>query len=48
MPVILAPDISPAWLGEEPADEARLKSLLARISQTGSVHRDPESEKIEL
>jgi hypothetical protein len=29
MPVILAPGTWPAWLGEEPADEAQLKSLLA-------------------
>jgi putative SOS response-associated peptidase YedK len=27
MPVILAPDTWPAWLGEEPADEQRLKPL---------------------
>jgi hypothetical protein len=29
MPVVLAPEAWPAWLGEEPADEAQLKSLLA-------------------
>jgi len=29
MPVILKPDAWPAWLGEEPADEPQLKSLLA-------------------
>jgi putative SOS response-associated peptidase YedK len=29
MPVILAPEAWPAWLGEEPADEPQLKSLLA-------------------
>jgi putative SOS response-associated peptidase YedK len=29
MPVILAPEAWPAWHGEEPADEPRLKSLLA-------------------
>jgi len=29
MPAILAPEAWPAWLGEEPADEAQLKSLLA-------------------
>ena len=29
MPVILAPETWPAWLGEEPVDEKRLKSLLA-------------------
>src|SRR6202011_5318145 len=28
MPVILKPDAWPAWLGEEPADEPQLKSLL--------------------
>ena len=29
MPVILAPETWPAWLGEVPADAAQLKSLLA-------------------
>ena len=29
MPVILAPKVWPAWLGEEPADEAQLKSYLS-------------------
>jgi putative SOS response-associated peptidase YedK len=29
MPVILGPETWPAWLGEEPADAARLKALLA-------------------
>ena len=29
MPVILAPEAWPAWLGEEPAGEAQLKSFLA-------------------
>jgi putative SOS response-associated peptidase YedK len=29
MPAILAPEAWPEWLGEEPAEEARLKSLLA-------------------
>jgi len=29
MPVILAPKVWPAWLGEEPADETHLKSFLA-------------------
>jgi putative SOS response-associated peptidase YedK len=28
MPVILKPESWPEWLGEEPADETRLKSLL--------------------
>ena len=30
-PVVLAPEARPAWLGEEPADEAHLKSLLASV-----------------
>src|ERR1700745_955324 len=29
MPAILAPEAWPEWLGEEPAEEPRLKSLLA-------------------
>ena len=29
MPVVLGPDVWPEWLGEEPADPARLKALLA-------------------
>ena len=29
MPVILAPQVWPAWLGEEPAHEAQLKSYLS-------------------
>ena len=29
MPVVLKPEAWPEWLGEEPADETRLKSLLA-------------------
>jgi putative SOS response-associated peptidase YedK len=29
MPVILKPEAWPAWLGEEPADVAELKSFLA-------------------
>jgi putative SOS response-associated peptidase YedK len=29
MPVVLNPEAWPMWLGEEPADEMRLKSLLA-------------------
>ena len=29
MPVVLAPETWPAWLGEETADEAQLKALLA-------------------
>ena len=29
MPVVLAPEAWPAWLGEEPANEVHLKALLA-------------------
>jgi putative SOS response-associated peptidase YedK len=29
MPAIIAPEAWPAWLGEEPTDEAQLKALLA-------------------
>jgi putative SOS response-associated peptidase YedK len=29
MPVVLRPDVWPEWLGEDPADPARLKILLA-------------------
>jgi putative SOS response-associated peptidase YedK len=29
MPVILAPEAWPAWLGEKPAHEAHLKALLS-------------------
>jgi len=29
MPVVLKPEAWPAWLGEEPADPAQLKALLA-------------------
>jgi putative SOS response-associated peptidase YedK len=29
MPVLLAPEIWPVWLGEEPADSRQLKALLA-------------------
>src|SRR5205085_4283604 len=34
-PVVLAPEAWPAWLGEEPADEAHLKSLLAPYPSDG-------------
>jgi putative SOS response-associated peptidase YedK len=37
MPVILAPEAWPAWLGEEPADEAQLKSLLAPYPSDGMI-----------
>ena len=35
MPVVLAPEAWPAWLGEEPADEAHLKALLAPYPADG-------------
>jgi putative SOS response-associated peptidase YedK len=37
MPVVLKPEAWPEWLGEEPADEARLKSLLAPYPSDGMV-----------
>jgi putative SOS response-associated peptidase YedK len=37
MPVVLAPEAWPAWLGEEPADEAQLKALLAPYPADGMV-----------
>ena len=37
MPVILAPGTWPAWLSEEPADEAQLKSLLAPYPSGGMI-----------
>ena len=37
MPVVLKPEAWPQWLGEEPADEARLKSLLAPYPSDGMV-----------
>jgi putative SOS response-associated peptidase YedK len=37
MPVMLAPEHWPAWLGEEPADEAQLKSLLVPYPSDGMV-----------
>ena len=37
MPAILAPEAWPQWLGEEPADEAQLKSLLASYPSDGMV-----------
>jgi putative SOS response-associated peptidase YedK len=37
MPVVLAPEAWPEWLGEEPADEAQLKSLLAPYPSDGMV-----------
>ena len=37
MPVVLAPEAWPAWLGEEPADEAQLKALLAPYPSVGMI-----------
>jgi putative SOS response-associated peptidase YedK len=37
MPVVLAPGAWPAWLGEEPADEALLKSLLVPYPSDGMI-----------
>ena len=37
MPVVLAPETWPAWLGEEPADEGRLKALLAPYPSDGMI-----------
>jgi putative SOS response-associated peptidase YedK len=37
MPVVLGPEAWPAWLGEQPADEAQLKSLLAPYPSEGMV-----------
>jgi putative SOS response-associated peptidase YedK len=37
MPAVLAPEAWPQWLGEEPADEAHLKALLAPYPSEGMV-----------
>jgi putative SOS response-associated peptidase YedK len=37
MPVVLAPEAWPQWLGEEPADQTQLKSLLASYPSDGMV-----------
>ena len=37
MPAVLAPEAWPAWLGEEPAVEAQLKSLLVPYPSGGMV-----------
>jgi putative SOS response-associated peptidase YedK len=37
MPVVLSPEAWPAWLGEEPTDEAHLKSLLAPYPSDGMI-----------
>lgn len=45
MPVVLAPEAWPQWLGEEPADEAQLKSLLVPYPSDGMVCW-PVSERV--
>jgi SOS response associated peptidase (SRAP) len=45
MPAVLAPEAWPQWLGEEPADEAQLKSLLVPYSSEGMVCR-PVSPRV--
>jgi putative SOS response-associated peptidase YedK len=37
MPAVLAPEAWPAWLGEEPADEAQLKALPAPYPSEGMI-----------
>jgi putative SOS response-associated peptidase YedK len=37
MPVVLAPEAWPAWLGEEAADQAQLKSLLVPYPSDGMI-----------
>jgi putative SOS response-associated peptidase YedK len=37
MPVVLKPEMWPAWLGEEPADPAQLKALLAPYPSDGMI-----------
>jgi putative SOS response-associated peptidase YedK len=37
MPVVLAPEAWPAWLGEQPAEEAQLKSLLVPYPSEGMI-----------
>ena len=37
MPVVLAPEGWPTWLGEEPADDAQLKALLAPYPSEGMI-----------
>ena len=44
MPVILSPEVGPSWLGEEPADEAQLKSLVPYSS--GGMVCWPVSQRI--
>ena len=45
MPVVLAPEAWPAWLGEEPGDERHLKSLLVPYPSDGMVCR-PISQRV--
>jgi len=45
MPVVLAPEAWPAWLGEEPADEAHLTALLAPYPSDGMT-RWPVSARV--
>jgi putative SOS response-associated peptidase YedK len=45
MPVVLAPEAWPQWLGEEPADEAQLKSLLVPYPSGGMIAR-PVSKRV--
>jgi len=37
MRVVLAPETWPTWLGEEPADEPQLKSLLVPYPSQGMI-----------
>jgi putative SOS response-associated peptidase YedK len=37
MPVVLAPETRPTWLGEEPADETQMKSLLVPYPSEGVI-----------
>jgi putative SOS response-associated peptidase YedK len=37
MPVVLAPEAWPEWLGEKPVDEAHLKALLAPYPSDGMI-----------
>jgi putative SOS response-associated peptidase YedK len=37
MPLVLAPEAWPQWLGEEAADEAQLKALLAPNPSEGMI-----------
>jgi putative SOS response-associated peptidase YedK len=37
MPAVLAPEVWPAWLGEEPADPRQLKALLVPYSSKAMI-----------